>query len=187
MTQNLKPMSMDTALKALLIIFIGIAMLWMINQSILNKRSAQLHNAPPPASVAKPFPEYDPRGTPPAIRHGSEVSPGKNVGIGGIAEGVGDQPMEAAPGVTNPVPVLQPMPSYTDEARKAHVQGVVLIQAVIRKNGTVASLKVVKSLGYGLDESAIQTIANKWHFKPGTYNGYPVDVRANIEVRFSMY
>jgi outer membrane biosynthesis protein TonB len=44
----------------------------------------------------------------------------------------------------------------------------------------------VKGLGYGLDESAINTIAQKWRFKPGAYRGVPVDVRANIEVSFKL-
>ena len=62
-----------------------------------------------------------------------------------------------------------------------------MIQAIIRRNGTVDSFKVIRGLGYGLDESAIQTIASKWRFKPGTLNGVPVDVQANIEVSFRLY
>jgi uncharacterized protein len=42
-------------------------------------------------------------------------------------------------------------------------------------------------LGYGLDESAINTIATKWRFAPGTLNGEPVDVQANIQVSFRLF
>jgi periplasmic protein TonB len=91
------------------------------------------------------------------------------------------------PGMTKPVALQQPLPPYTEAARKNRTEGIVLIQAVIRKNGTVDSFKVVKSLGNGLDESAIDTIAKKWRFKPGMYLGEAVDVKADIEVRFTMY
>jgi len=51
----------------------------------------------------------------------------------------------------------------------------------------VDSFKVLRGLGHGLDESAIQTIASKWRFQPGTFNGTSVDVQANIEVGFRLY
>ena len=74
-----------------------------------------------------------------------------------------------------------------EEARKARVEGIVLIQAVIRKDGSVDSFRVLRGLGYGLDESAINTIATKWRFRPGAMHGVPVDVQANIEVTFRLY
>ena len=76
---------------------------------------------------------------------------------------------------------------YTEEARKAKVEGLVLIQAIVRKDGSVDSFKIVRGLGYGLDEAAINTIATKWRFRPGTYNGQPVDVQCSIEVSFRLY
>ena len=75
------------------------------------------------------------------------------------------------PGIEAPVVLFQPLPAYTAEARAARVEGIVLVQAVIRKDGTVDSFKVLRGLGYGLDESAINTIATKWRFRPGTLNG----------------
>ena len=66
----------------------------------------------------------------------------------------------------SPVPIVQTTPSYTDAAIKAKVQGVVWLQAIIRKDGTVDSFKVIRGLGYGLDEQAIQEIAWNWRFKP---------------------
>jgi hypothetical protein len=54
------------------------------------------------------------------------------------------------------------------------------------KDGTVTNFKVIKGLGYGLDESAINTIASKWRFKPGTRNGIRVNAIANFEVGFRL-
>ena len=98
-----------------------------------------------------------------------------------------DGPYIIGNGVKAPVVLSQPLPAYTEAARASRIEGIVLIQAVIRKDGTVDNFKVLRGLGYGLDESAIKTIAEKWRFQPGTYNGVPVDVQANIEVSFRLY
>ena len=102
---------------------------------------------------------------------------GGQVGRGNISFLVGG-------GVRAPLPILQPAPAYTEEARKARAGGVLALRAVIRKDGSIGNLEVVRGLGYGLDESAIDTIAKKWKFQPGTLNGVPVDVQANIEFTF---
>jgi TonB family protein len=123
-------------------------------------------------------------GTGPGVGPGSGGGMGGGSG-GGIGSGVG--PHVVGGGVKPPLALVQPLPAYTEEARKARTEGVVLIQAVIRKDGSVDSFKILRGLGYGLDESAINTIATKWRFKPGTLNGMPVDVQANIEVSFRLY
>ncbi len=130
------------------------------------------------------------RGTGVGSGTGPGVGPGSGGGMGGgsgggIGSGVG--PYVVGGGVKAPIAIYQPLPAYTEEARKARAEGIVLIQAVIRRDGTVDSFKVLRGLGYGLDESAINTIATKWRFKPGTLNGTPVDVQANIEVAFRLY
>ncbi len=130
------------------------------------------------------------RGTGVGSGTGPGVGPGSGGGMGGgsgggIGSGVG--PYVVGGGVKAPIAIYQPLPAYTEEARKARAEGIVLIQAIIRKDGSVDSFKVLRGLGYGLDESAINTIATKWRFKPGTLNGSPVDVQANIEVSFRLY
>ncbi len=107
---------------------------------------------------------------------------------GGSGEGTGPGSVtyQVGSGVTAPVPIRQPAPPYTDEARKARVAGVVTVQCLVRKDGSVGELKVVRGLGYGLDESALNTIANQWRFSPGKSDGVPVDVRASIDVTFRL-
>jgi len=104
----------------------------------------------------------------------------------GPAAGAGDGVYKLGSGVTNPVPIKQTTPSYTDEAIKAKAQGVVLLQAIIRKDGRVTDFKVIRGLGYGLEEKAIEEIATNWRFRPGTLQGRPVDVLATIEVQFNL-
>jgi protein TonB len=130
------------------------------------------------------------RGTGVGSGSGAGVGPGSGGGMGGgsgggIGSGVG--PYVVGNGVKPPEVIYKPLPYYTEEARKARAEGIVLIQAVVRKDGSVDSFKILRGLGYGLDESAINTIATKWRFKPGTRNGVPVDVQANIEVTFRLY
>jgi TonB family protein len=89
--------------------------------------------------------------------------------------------------VNTPKIVRQPMPSYTQPARDARVEGIVLLQIIVRKDGTVGNAKIIRGLGYGLDESAIEKITREWLFIPGTIDDVPVDVLANIEVSFRLY
>jgi TonB family protein len=88
--------------------------------------------------------------------------------------------------LTHPEPIRRPNPPYTDEARAARVEGILVFSVNIRKDGTVDQIKVLKGLGYGLEESAINTISTSWLFKPGTLDGTPVDVQASIEVSFRL-
>ena len=107
--------------------------------------------------------------------------------VDGAGPGTGDGGIYTiGSGVTMPQILQQTTPSYTDDAIKSKVQGTVILQAVIRKDGTVDSFKVLRGLGHGLEEKVIQEIAANWIFRPGTFNGSPVDVLATIEVQFNL-
>ena len=68
-------------------------------------------------------------------------------------------------------------PTYPESARKEKVSGQVVLQVVVRKDGTVGDIQVLRSPGskYGFDEAAI-AVVKEWRFKPGLQNGKPVDV-----------
>jgi TonB family protein len=83
------------------------------------------------------------------------------------------------------VAIVKPEPEYSEEARKAKWQGAVLLQLVVDENGVPQEIRVVKSLGLGLDQKAIEAV-QKWRFKPGLKDGKPVPVSANIEVNFRL-
>ena len=76
-------------------------------------------------------------------------------------------------------------PEYSQEARKAKYQGTVLLNLVVQRDGSVRNIRVVQSLGLGLDEKAIEAI-RQWRFKPGMCNGQAVDVESIIEVTFRL-
>jgi TonB family protein len=117
---------------------------------------------------------------------GRGVGEGKGPGVGpGEGGGTGGGPFRVGGGVTPPTVLSRVEPQYSEEARKARYQGTVVLEAIVKRDGTVDILRVVRSLGFGLDENAIQAL-KQWRFKPGMRNGIPVDVALNIEVNFNL-
>jgi len=109
---------------------------------------------------------------------GGDVGEGEGGGFGGGVFRVGG-------GVTSPVPVYKIEPEYSEEARKAKYQGTVVLSVIIDSTGKPTNLKVLRPLGLGLDEKAIEAV-QKWRFRPGTKEGKPVAVYATIEVNFRL-
>jgi protein TonB len=87
--------------------------------------------------------------------------------------------------VKAPIKDFAPPPQYTEIARKARIQGVVIVQAIVTKTGEVQEVKVLKGLPMGLDKAAEDAV-KKWRFKPATLNGKPVDVYYNLTVNFTL-
>ncbi len=101
---------------------------------------------------------------------------------------VAEAPKRRMEDVTPITPVSitsKPSPSYTDEARKLRVEGEVLVRVVFTANGEVRVVGVIRGLGHGLDESAIQA-AQKVRFQPAQKNGQPVDSQATLHIVFQL-
>jgi len=112
---------------------------------------------------------------------GGGVGPGWGGGIGGGAFRAGSG------GVGYPQCLYCPNPTYTEEARKAKYQGTVLLRAIITTDGRATNIQVVKGLGLGLDERAIEAVRN-WRFKPAIGpDGRPVAAWSPIEINFRIY
>jgi TonB family protein len=88
-------------------------------------------------------------------------------------------------GVSAPALLYKVEPEYSEEARKAKYQGTVTLYVEVDPNGQARNIRVVRSLGLGLDEKAIEAVM-KWKFRPGTKDGRPVAVAATIEVNFRL-
>jgi len=89
-------------------------------------------------------------------------------------------------GVTVPEAIYSPEPSFSDEARKARFQGIVVLMVVVGKDGRVYNIRVRQSLGMGLDEKAIEAVRN-WRFRPATFQGQPVATQIAVQVDFHLY
>jgi len=83
--------------------------------------------------------------------------------------------------VSAPKPIETPEPEFSEEARKAKYQGVVVLDIIVGTDGRVHSPHVVRSLGMGLDEKAKEKVLT-WKFEPAIKDGRPVAVQMNIEV-----
>ena len=88
-------------------------------------------------------------------------------------------------GVQAPAAIKKVDPVYTQQARKAGIEGIVVLYLEVGADGRAHRVRVVKGLGYGLDGKAIDSV-HQWRFKPGTKNGAPVVTPATIEVKFRL-
>lgn len=117
---------------------------------------------------------------------GGGLGSGKGGGFGpGEGGGIGGGVFRVGGGVSAPSIIYKVDPEYSEEARKAKYSGAVMLAIVVDTEGRARDVHVVKSLGMGLDEKAIEAV-EKWKFKPGMKGGQPVAVRATIEVNFRL-
>ena len=95
--------------------------------------------------------------------------------------------LKPGPGVTLPVVVKSVKPGYSEEAKKAHIEGTVMLDVVVSAEGAVTDVKVARSLdtNFGLDQQAVDA-AKQWKFKPGMKDGKPVAVRVMLEMSFTL-
>jgi protein TonB len=111
---------------------------------------------------------------------------GGGVGSGHGGPGVGPGIFHVGDGVSPPRPIFTPEPEFSEEARKAKFQGVVVLTIIVGADGRVHSPRVARSLGMGLDEKAIETV-KIWKFDPSKKDGRAVAVEMNVEVGFNLY
>lgn len=94
-------------------------------------------------------------------------------------------PIAVGGDVEAPVVIERIAPKYTELARKTRTEGVVVLKAVIDREGRVVDIKLLKPLPFGLDQAAIEA-ASKWRFTPATLHGKPVAVYMNLTVNFQL-
>jgi TonB family protein len=117
---------------------------------------------------------------------GGGIGSGSGTGLGpGSGGGMGGGVYRVGGGVSPPGVIFKVEPEYSEEARKAKYQGTVLLSIVVDDKGMPRDIKVVRSVGLGLDEKAIEAV-QKWRFRPGMRNGKAVPVYATVEVNFRL-
>ena len=75
--------------------------------------------------------------------------------------------------------------TYTDEARRRTIEGDVILEIVVRRDGSVGQIRVVRSLGAGLEQRAIDAV-RQWRFTPSRRHGEAVDVMVEVAVEFKL-
>jgi TonB family protein len=111
--------------------------------------------------------------------NGNGFGPGSGGNTGGGVYHIGG-------GVSAPVPIFTPEAEFSDEARRAKYQGVCLISLIVDAQGNPQNPRVVRPLGMGLDEKALEAV-RKYKFKPAMKGNTPVPVMMSIEVNFRLY
>jgi protein TonB len=142
------------------------------------------------AGVVDRAPESDSRGA----GSGSGAGTGQGTGIGegtgsgigqGSGGGTGGGPYRPGAGITPPGLLREVRPDYTEEARRRGVEGDVVLEIVVRADGSVGDVKVLHGLGGGLDQRATDAV-RQWRFSPARRFGTPVDVMVEVAVEFKL-
>ena len=115
---------------------------------------------------------------------GGGMGEGEGTGIGpGTGGGEGGGPYRPGSGIEPPSLLREVRPGYTDEARRRGVEGEVVMEIVVRRDGGVGDVRVLQGLGHGLDARAVAAV-RQWRFEPATRHGVPVDVLVEVAMEF---
>jgi len=135
-----------------------------------------------------PSPPSQGRGTQGGVGSGAGAGLGEGTGGGigpGTGGGTGGGPYQPGAGIDPPTLVREVKANYTDEARRRAIEGDVVLEIVVRQDGTVGDVRVRRSLGAGLEQKAIEAV-RQWKFNPARRHGTAVDVVVDVSVEFKM-
>jgi protein TonB len=114
--------------------------------------------------------------------NGSGAGSGIGPGIGG---GTGGGPYRPGSGIEPPRLLREVKAQYTEDARRRNITGEVVLEIVVKRDGSVDDVSVRRGLGAGLDERAMAAV-REWRFAPARRMGEPVDVIVEVAVEFSL-
>jgi protein TonB len=117
---------------------------------------------------------------------GSGTGRGEGAGVGpGSGGGIGGGPYRAGSGIEPPQLVHEVKADYTEDARQHRITGEVVLEIVVRRDGSVGDVEVLQGLSWGLNERAVQAV-RQWRFAAARRQGSPVDVIVEVAVEFKI-
>jgi TonB family protein len=117
---------------------------------------------------------------------GTGIGEGDGAGIGpGVGGGFGGGAYRPGSGIAPPRLVHEVKGDYTEEARRRGLTGEVLMEIVVRRDGSVGNVRLLHGLGLGLDERAIAAVP-QWRFTPAQRQGVAVDVLVEAGMEFKL-
>jgi TonB family protein len=150
-----------------------------VDVSSAGTRQVDVHTEAAPtdttASTATAAPIAPPEPEVPADTEGQVHAATDNAGVYSAVPAGGTQPEE-----TDRV-----VPRYPMVARRAAIQGPVVVRGIVRRDGTIDNVEVIKDLPFGLGDAASEAV-RQWHFRPATYRGEPIDVYYTVTVNFRL-
>jgi protein TonB len=137
--------------------------------------------------------------TPPATETTASAAPPPPATNTGVPEAPPIPPVETAPvvpvdqgvysavplGGTQPEEIDRVLPRYPAMARRAGVQGSVMVRGIVRRDGRIDDVEIIKDLPYGLGDAARDAV-RRWRFRPATFRGDPIDVYYTVTVNFRL-
>jgi protein TonB len=147
---------------------------------------------PPPVVKAEPLPPVVAPVATVGVGGGAGSGTGTGLGKGdgsGIGEGsgggMGGGPYRPGSGVLPPRLLKEVKANYTEEARRANLEGEVVLEIVVRRDGTVSDVRLLNGLSGGLNDRAVAAV-RQWRFAPATRFGQAVDVVVEVAVEFKL-
>ena len=142
----------------------------------------------PEASSSLPFSQGPGSGNGVGEGEGPGIGRGRGPGLGpGFGGGFGDGPFLPGNGVSAPTLRSQVRPNYTGDAMQRKIQGTVVLEVIVDRDGVPSAIRVQRSLDAGgLDEEAVRAV-RQWRFNPGRLGGTPVDVLVRIVLDFRIH
>lgn len=117
---------------------------------------------------------------------GTGLGEGDGTGIGpGSGGGMGGGPYRPGSGIAPPRILTEVKADYTEDARRRNIEGEVVLEIVVRRDGSVGDVKLIGGLGGGLNDRAIAAV-KQWRFAPARRLGAPVDVIVEVAVEFKL-
>jgi TonB family protein len=117
---------------------------------------------------------------------GTGIGEGTGPGVGpGSGGGTGGGPYRAGSGIDPPSVVREVKPDYTEDGRRRNLEGDVVLEIVVRRDGSVGDVHVLQGLGGGLDQRAVEAV-RQWRFSPAHRQGVAVDVIVEVAVEFKL-
>ena len=95
------------------------------------------------------------------------------------------RPLRVGGAISPPKVIHRVLPTYPEIARRARVEGAVIVDTVIEASGTVTEVTLLQEPGFGLGDAAVEAV-REWRFEPSTLNGRPVAARYVLTVRFHL-
>ena len=139
-------------------------------------------------AMTPPAPDTASRGSGGGVGNGAGVGVGQGTGRGvgpGEGGGTGGGPYRPGSGIDPPGLLREVTPNYTEQARRAGLEGEVLLEVVVGPDGGVSDVRVLRRLGAGLDERAVEAV-RQWRFSPARRFGTPVAVVVEVAVEFKL-
>jgi periplasmic protein TonB len=117
---------------------------------------------------------------------GTGLGEGDGTGVGpGSGGGTGGGPYRPGSGIEAPRLLHEVKADYTEDARRRGLSGEVVLEIVVRRDGSVGEVRVLQGLAGGLNERAMQAV-RQWRFTPARRLGTPVDVIVEVAVEFRL-